>query len=193
MNPWIGRAVILLAAVLMIALRAPHGSRSRVVKVARSYKGRAEVILVTLAWIGFIVPLIWAVSPVFSFADYRLRLGPLLAGMTCLAVGLWCFHRSHVDLGTNWSVTLEVRENHRLVTHGVYRRVRHPMYTAFLMYGIGQALVVANWVAGPAYLIAMAVLFAFRIRAEERMMLDTFGNEYSAYRARTKRLLPGIW
>ena len=66
----------------------------------------------------------------------------------------------------------------------IYRLVRHPMYSVFLLYGIGQALVVANWV--------MAVLFAFRMRAEERMMLDTFGNEYSAYMAKTKRLLPGI-
>ena len=178
----------------MIGIRAPHGSRSRAVKVARSYKGRAEVILVTLAWIGFIVPLIWAVSPVFSFADYPLRLGPLLPGVACLAVGLRRFPPVSTSIsGTNWSVTLEVRESHRLVTNGVYRLVRHPMYSALLLYGIGQALVVTNWAAGPAYLIVMAVLLAFRIRAEERMMLDTFGNEYSAYMAKTKRLLPGIW
>jgi protein-S-isoprenylcysteine O-methyltransferase Ste14 len=42
-------------------------------------------------------------------------------------------------------------------------------------------------------LAAFGILFALRIGAEERMMLETFGDEYAAYRARTKRLIPGIW
>ena len=70
MNPWIAKAVILAASVVMVVIRAPHGRRSRAVKVARSCKGRREVALLTLAWMGFIVPLIWVVSPVFSFAEY---------------------------------------------------------------------------------------------------------------------------
>jgi protein-S-isoprenylcysteine O-methyltransferase Ste14 len=90
-------------------------------------------------------------------------------------------------------VTLEIRESHRLVTHGVYRAVRHPMYTALLLYSIGQALVVPNWIAGPANLIALAVLVTLRLPAEERLMLDTFGQEYAAYMSRTKRLVPGVW
>ena len=193
MNPWIAKAVILTAGIAMFVIRAPHGSRSHRLKVARSYKSRREVVLLTLAWIGFLVPLIWAVSPALSFADYPLRLAPFLAGVAWLAAGLWFFRKSHVDLGTNWSVTLEVRENHRLVTQGIYRFVRHPMYAALFMYAIGQALVVPNWLAGPSYLVAMGILFAFRIAAEERMMLETFGNEYAAYMAKTKRLVPGLW
>lgn len=193
MNPWLAKGVILAAAIAMFVIRAPHGSRSFGLKVARSRKGRREVFLLTLAWIGFFVPLIWAVSPIFSVADYSLRLGPLLAGVVCLVVGLWFFHRSHVDLGTNWSITLEVRENHQLVTHGIYRSVRHPMYAAIFLYAVGQVLVVPNWLAGPSYLIAIAILFAFRVGAEERMMLETFGDEYEAYMSKTKRLVPGVW
>jgi protein-S-isoprenylcysteine O-methyltransferase Ste14 len=108
-------------------------------------------------------------------------------------VGLWLFHRSHVDLGTSWSITLELRKEHRLVTEGVYRRVRHPMYSALLLYSLGQALALPNWVAGPSYLVAMGALFAFRVGPEERMMLAAFGPEYAAYMARTKRLVPGVW
>jgi len=98
------------------------------------------------------------------------------------------FYRSHADLGTNWSITLEVREQHRLITQGVYRRIRHPMYLALALYSIGQALVIPNWVAGPSNLIAFAILCALRVRAEERMMVEEFGDEYTAYSARTKRL-----
>jgi protein-S-isoprenylcysteine O-methyltransferase Ste14 len=193
MNPWIAKTVILAASVVMVVIRAPHGRRSRSIKVTRSCKGPREVVLLTLAWIGFLVPLIWVVSPVFSFAEYSLRPGPFGTGVLCLATGLWWFHRSHSDLGTYWSVSLELRENHRLVTQGIYRHVRHPMYSALFLYSIGQALVVPNWVAGPSYLVAFGILFALRIRAEERMMLETFGDEYAGYMARTRRLVPGVW
>ena len=193
MNPWIAKAMILAASVVLVVIRAPHGRRSRGVKVARSCKGPREVALLTLAWIGFLVPLIWVMSPVFSFAEYSLRPWAFGAGVLCLVGGLWWFQRSHSDLGTYWSVTLELRENHRLITQGAYRYVRHPMYAALFLYAIGQALVLPNWVAGPSYFVAFGILFACRIRAEERMMLETFGDEYAAYMARTKLLVPGIW
>ena len=193
MNPRIAMAVMLAAMVLMFAIRAPHGARSARVKVTRSAKDRREIVLLVFARIGYLAPLAWMAVPALSVADYPQRPAPLFAGTACLALGLWVFHRSHVDLGTNWSVTLEIREQHRLVTHGIYRSARHPMYTALLLYCIGQALVVPNWVAGPANLIALLVLVPLRLPAEERLMLDTFGQEYAAYMSWTKRLVPGVW
>jgi protein-S-isoprenylcysteine O-methyltransferase Ste14 len=193
MNPWVAKAVVLAATVVMMAIRAPHGHRSRGVKIAKSDKTPLETGLLVLAWVGFLVPLIWVASPAFSFAEYPLHTAPLVAGVVCVVIGLWLFYRSHADLGTNWSITLEVREEHRLITEGVYRRVRHPMYSALVLYSVGQALVIPNWVAGPSNLLAFSVLLALRIRAEERMMGERFGDEYAAYSARTKRLIPRVW
>jgi protein-S-isoprenylcysteine O-methyltransferase Ste14 len=177
----------------MIAIRAPHGRRSRNVKVVKSHKTSLETGLLALAWIGFFIPLIWLASPALSFAEYPLRLGPLVAGAICFVSGLWLFYKSHADLGANWSITLEVRERHRLITHGVYRRVRHPMYSALVLYSVGHALVIPNWVAGPSNVVAFAILFSLRVQAEEQMMSEAFGDEYAAYAARTKRLVPGVW
>ncbi len=193
MNPWIAKAVILVANVVLIAIRAPHGQRSRSIKVVKSRKGTLEIVLLSFMWIAFFVPLVWIAVPAFSFAEYPLRAGPLVAGIVCFAAGLWLFFRSHADLGTNWSITLEVRDQHQLITHGVYRRIRHPMYTAFFLYSIGQALVIPNWVVGPSYLVPFIVLFACRVGNEERMMVEQFGDEYTAYVSRSKRLVPGIW
>jgi protein-S-isoprenylcysteine O-methyltransferase Ste14 len=193
MNAWIAKAVVLTATVVMIAIRAPHGRDSRRVRVIRSHKTPLETVILVLAWTGFFIPLIWIASPAFSFAEYPLRVGPLVSGIVCFVIGLWLFYRSHADLGTNWSITLEVRERHRLITQGIYRRIRHPMYSALVLYGAAHALVIPNWVAGPSNLVALAVLFALRIRAEESMMLEQFGDEYTAYMARTKRLVPGVW
>src|SRR5438034_6302051 len=166
MNPWIAKALVLAGTVVLMAIRAPHGHRSRSVKVATSYKTPLETGLLVLAWVGFFVPLIWVASPAFSFAEYELGAGRFVAGLMCLVIGLWLFYRSHADLGTNWSITLEVREQHRLIVQGVYRRIRHPMYLALLLYSAGHALVIPNWVAGPSNLTAFAILFALCVRAE---------------------------
>src|SRR5215471_18845921 len=193
MNPWIAKTAVLVATVVMIAIRAPHGQRCRQVKVAKSHKTRLEVGLLALAWIGFFIPLILIASPAFSFGEYPLRAAPFVAGVICFVFGLWLFYRAHADLGTNWSLTLELREHHQLITRGVYRQIRHPMYSALALYSLAHALVIPNWVAGPSNMIAFAILLALRVEAEERMMRDEFGDQYAAYAARTKRLIPGVW
>lgn len=193
MDPRIAKIVVVAACVAMVVIRAPHGQRSRGVKVVKNRRGTREVVLLTIAWIGFFVPMLWVAKSVFAFADYPLEPVPLVAGTLCIVAGLWLFHRSHADLGTNWSITLQVREGHRLVIGGVYRRIRHPMYSALLLCSAGQALVLPNWIAGPSYLVAMTLIVAFRLGPEERMMLEEFGAEYEAYRSRTKRLVPGTW
>src|SRR3977135_1053894 len=108
MNPSIAKAVVIAGTVVMIAIRAPHGRRSRRVKVAKSRKTPLETGLLVLAWVVFFGPLVWVASPAFSFAEYPLRTGPLVAGVMCLVIGLWLFRRSHADLGTNWSINPEV-------------------------------------------------------------------------------------
>jgi protein-S-isoprenylcysteine O-methyltransferase Ste14 len=103
------------------------------------------------------------------------------------------FRRTHKDLGRNWSVTLEVRQQHALVTDGVYSRVRHPMYSAFWLWALAQALLLPNWIAGPAGIVGFGTLFLLRVTREEQMMTETFGEEYRAYMARTWRVFPGIY
>lgn len=193
MNPWYAKAVILLASVVMVAIRAPHGQQSRTVPIVKDRRDRLEAVLLTMAWIAFFLPLLWIVTPLFSFAGYPLQPVPFILGTLLLAFGLWLFHRSHADLGRNWSITLQMRENHQLITRGVYRRIRHPMYLALLVFAFGQALVIPNWFVGPSNALVMVVLFALRVRREEQMMREEFGQDYVTYSAETKRLIPSIW
>lgn len=103
------------------------------------------------------------------------------------------FHRIHRDLGRSWSVTLEIRDQHVLVTDGLYRHLRHPMYTAFWLWALAQLLLLPNLIAGPAGLVGFGVLFFGRIEREERMLLDKFGEGYRSYMVRTKRIIPWIY
>jgi protein-S-isoprenylcysteine O-methyltransferase Ste14 len=193
MNLWYAKAVVLATSVAIALIRAPHGNRSRKVKVVKSGRGPRETMLLTLAWLGFFLPLVWVFSPWLAFADYRLRPAPLITGIVLIVPGLWLFYRSHADLGTNWSMTLEVREGHTLVTQGVYRSIRHPMYSALFLLSIGLAFALPNVIAGPAYLVTYGLLFALRIGREEAMMREEFGKDYESYAARTRRLIPGVW
>ena len=194
MNPWIGNTAFLLGLVVFVAIRVPHDKRSKETKIAESHKGAVEVTLLALMGMGgFVLPLVFILSSLFSFADYALRLLPLLGGIMCLGFSFWLFHRSHADLGTNWSNSLELRENHQLIITGIYKSIRHPMYAAIFVYAIAQALLLSNWLAGPGCLAAFVLMLVFRLRPEERMMLERFGRPYQDYVAKTKRLIPGIW
>jgi protein-S-isoprenylcysteine O-methyltransferase Ste14 len=193
MQLWIAKATMIAANAAIIVIRAPHGRRSRTTPVARKRTGPRETVLLTIAWLAFLAPLLWISTPLLDFANYEFEPFAYGAGVVVLLLGLWLFHRSHVDLGTNWSVTLEVRQEHRLITSGVYRWVRHPMYLALLIFSLGQALALPNWIAGPIYGVSMLILFALRVGPEERMMIEEFGDDYRKYQMTTKRLIPGIW
>src|SRR5947208_4875636 len=95
-----------------------------------------------------LLPLLYLLTPWLDFANYTLP--PLLpwTGTGLMIFSLWLFWRSHTDLGQNWSVTLQVREGHELVTRGVYRSMRHPMYAAIWLWAIAQGLMLQNWLAG---------------------------------------------
>lgn len=193
-NPLFGKILFLIGIVSSIAIRVPHDKISKETKNIYSGKGVLEKILLLLMLLGgFLLPLLFIFTPLLSFADYSLSPAALTAGAICLVMYLWLFYRSHADLGRNWSVSLELRENHELVVSGVYRRVRHPMYAAIFFGTISQALFLSNWIAGPAGFAAFTLMFCFRLRREERMMSGQFGESYEEYRLRTKRLIPGLW
>ncbi|MGZ3687717.1 MAG: protein-S-isoprenylcysteine O-methyltransferase [Bdellovibrionota bacterium] len=194
MNPWYGKALFLVGVVVTVFIRAPHDSRNKKVRVAEDRKGPMEIFLLVVMGIScMLLPILWMSTSLLSFADYPLTPWALGAGAACLAMNFWLFHRSHADLGTNWSVTLQVREGHQLVSSGIYKRIRHPMYSSIYCNVLAQAFLLPNWIAGMAGLIGFTMMFAFRLRPEEQMMIDQFGDQYRAYASRTKRLIPGIW
>ncbi len=155
--------------------------------------GTRDRLLIALVGLGQVVlPLLFVWTPALGLADRAQPFACLPLGIVAMAAGLWLFWRSHVDLGDNWSVTLEIDAKHQLVTRGVYRLVRHPMYTSFFVSGLGQALLLANWIAGPAALAAVAVLVWVRLPNEEAMMVEAFGDEYRDYMRRTGGIVPRL-
>lgn len=112
------------------------------------------------------------------------------AGITGFGIAL--FGWAHHALGVNWTLILALSEKHELVTSGPYRRIRHPMYTAFFLIGFGFLFLSANWLVGLLYLGTLTAMYCARITVEEKMMRDRFGDRYCDYMHQTGRLLPRL-
>lgn len=183
---------ILLAAILLSSLiRTPYALRRRRIKINSSDKDLQERILLGLAGVGMmLLPLIYAATSWLDFADYGFQPWAGWIGSFIMLIAMWLFWRSHHDLGDNWSVTLEIRDQQGLITHGVYQSMRHPMYASIWLWCIAQALLAANWLVGLAGLLTFGVMYWLCVPREEAMMLQEFGNEYAQYMQRSGRILP---
>ena len=194
MTPFIAKLLWVAGIIGWYVIRYPHQRRSQKTPIASRRERVREGILLTISFSGlFMLPVIYVTTGEPQAADYPFH--PLLAwsGAAVFAVALIGFYRTHRDLGRFWSVTLAIRQTHELVTTGVYRHVRHPMYAAFFLWAVAQALLLPNWIAGPAGLVGFGTLFALRVGREERMMEATFGDAYRDYAARTWRVCPGVF
>ena len=194
MTPAAAKVVWVLGCIAWYVIRYPHQRRSRRTPVATRRDRRRDMVLMVISASGLgVVPALYVATRWFAFADYPFH--PLQAwlGVAVLMAAHALFYRTHRDLGRAWSVTLAIRAQHRLVTHGVYARLRHPMYAAFWLWAASQALLLPNWIAGFSGLVGFGTLFFGRVGLEERMMLETFGAEYRDYMARTKRVVPGVY
>jgi protein-S-isoprenylcysteine O-methyltransferase Ste14 len=161
-------------------------------KTVRRLDALEKTLLPAVTVGALLLPLFYIASPWLAFADYRLPAFLPWCGTAFMVAGLWLFYRSHADLGVNWSVTLELRKGHELVKEGVYRRIRHPMYAAIFLFSIAQGLMLSNWLAGWSGLATFAVLYFVRTPREERMMCESFGQDYQEYMQQTGRLFPRI-
>jgi protein-S-isoprenylcysteine O-methyltransferase Ste14 len=174
-------------------IRYPFERRARKIGVRKSLLDWKERSLLAAAVLGlFGIPATYVLTGFPAALDRPFVPAVAWLGLIPLIAALWLFRRSHVDLGRNWSITLQVREQHALVTAGVYRLIRHPMYSSFFLQGLAQMLLIPNWFAGLAGVAGAGILYGFRVLREERMMLESFGDEYRSYMASTKRIVPWV-
>lgn len=190
-NGTVGELAWFLAMISMFIIRAPHGKRNQTNEITGHRKDAMEQLVLTGMFLTMsALPTLELATRLFSFASYSLPEWTMWSGAVLQLPFVWLFWRSHADLGRNWSPGLEVRQDHALVTQGVYARIRHPMYAAIWLSAIAQPLLIQNWIAGFLVLPMFAALYLTRIPKEEAMMRETFGDAYRDYCARTGRIWP---
>jgi protein-S-isoprenylcysteine O-methyltransferase Ste14 len=187
------KIVFWAGTVMQVIIRTPFALRARPRRKAEQHVSSTETILLVLLTLAAgILPLIYLITNWLAFANYNLPAWMGWAGVFILICSLLIFWRAHADLESNWSPSIELYEGHTLITNGIYRYIRHPMYASQLVWGIAQLLLIQNWIAGPGSLILFIPFYILRSRAEEQLMLEKFGEEYRKYKLATGGILPKL-
>lgn len=181
------------AQIAHVILRYPYVAESADNDVIekREVSGDRPFLAIILATC-FLLPTAYLLSSVLAFADYTLPGWASAIGAILAVLGLWLIWRSHADLGRNWSAVVSAHSEHTLVTEGLYKYVRHPMYVSFFVFYVSQALLIHNWIAGALAPVSIVVLYFIRAGEEDKLMRDTFGAEYDEYCSRTGSVIPKL-
>ena len=119
------------------------------------------------------------------------EIGSAIVAFVIMAASIYLSYAAVQVLGKQWSLAARLVQGHELVTGGPYGLMRHPIYTSMFGMLIGTAIAISQW---PELLIG-AVIFllgtALRIRAEEQLLIDAFGDEYREYARKVPALVPG--
>ncbi|MCI0554768.1 MAG: isoprenylcysteine carboxylmethyltransferase family protein [Anaerolineae bacterium] len=184
-------AVYFLALIIEIVIRAPIDKKRKQEKISeRRFTEQEKSLLGLLALGGLVAPLIYALTNWLDFANYTLPMWAGWLGVLITVAALFVFWRAHADLGVNWSPTLEIREKHELITRGIYRVIRHPMYASQWLLAIATPLLLQTWIAGFLNLLVFIPFYIFRVKAEEQLMIEQFGDQYRSYMQKVGGVLP---
>jgi protein-S-isoprenylcysteine O-methyltransferase Ste14 len=180
------RTVSLLAFVgpMLLGLRERRGGP---MTRARQDGGDRAPLVANLAAFAMFFPALMIFS---GNSEGLMALLLALLGSLLTLAGAALVLRSRVELGAAWSFVPKADQETGLVTTGPYRLVRHPIYLGLILLPMGAALAFSSW---PAFFIVLSGIiptFAWRARAEEKLLSRTFGERYEIYRQRTKMIIP---
>jgi protein-S-isoprenylcysteine O-methyltransferase Ste14 len=175
----------IMFAATFLGRKRPSASRER-------KRTSASFAAIMVQGLGYAVawtlrrPLFTPILPVSMVIAILLSL--LVAG---LVVGAIAMISSAVrTLGKQWSFAARVVEDHKLITGGPYRLVRHPIYSGMLMMLVATGLAISHWAGLVAAVVVFSIGTALRVRIEERLLTETFGSAYADYMQRVPALIP---
>jgi protein-S-isoprenylcysteine O-methyltransferase Ste14 len=183
--------VIVLRTVSLLAFAGPMllGSIGRraepMTRGSQKGRGARPPVVANLSAFGLFLASLLILS---GSSEDSMALPLALSGSVLAVAGGVVVLRSRIELGSAWSFV--PKADGGLVITGPYRLVRHPIYLGFALLATGQALAFGSWPALMIVLFGIVPTFAWRARAEEKLLRRTFGERYAAYRRRTKMIIP---
>ena len=114
-------------------------------------------------------------------------------GMALVVIGLMVRVHSILTLKQYFTYSVAKVENHKIIETGLYKFIRHPGYLGQLIIFIGISISISNWLSILLMVIPVAMGYIYRIKVEERFMIEQMGEKYLNYQKRTKSLIPMIY
>jgi len=151
-------------------------------------KGSLAVVMVTQG-LGFAAAFFLAWAPFGRVHEQRII---FWVGIAVLVTGIVLRRLCFRALGQSFTGEVRVRAEQRVITSGPYRWVRHPAYTAGILMIVGVALTLGTWLGAVIALPLTVGGYWYRVRVEERALMDTLGPAYREYASRTWRFIPFI-
>jgi protein-S-isoprenylcysteine O-methyltransferase Ste14 len=183
------KIIFLIGFIISSVIRAPYTRRK--ISITYSRATMLDKLLLIFTFLGmFLLPIVYVITQWLNFANYQIPIWAGCIGVSILTFALWLFWRAHVDLGNNWLLLLQIRKEHKLITKGVFQYIRHPMYASLWLWCIAQPLLIQNWIAGWSGLVSFLPIYILRIKMEEKMMKEYFGEAYLSYINQTGRVIP---
>jgi protein-S-isoprenylcysteine O-methyltransferase Ste14 len=188
-------AVGVLRAVSLLAFAGPMllmagGRRGKPWTRANQEHSRRAPVVANLSAFGVFFASLLLFS---NSTEASLALQLALSGCLLALAGTALVLRSRSELGAAWSFLPKVDQTAGLVTTGPYRLVRHPIYLGLALLATGQALAFGSWPALLMVPFGIVPTFAWRARAEEKLLSRTFGERYAVYRQRTRMIIPYLF
>jgi len=173
-------------------IREYYSARYRKKPGVRGEHGILDIFLLALGGVGLTLPLVYVFSPLLDFAHYPRPAWLNIPGGFLLILGSILLWFSHHALGRNWTAGTGVTGEQEMVDTGIYRWLRHPMYTAHILWALGTVFLLPNWLAGLAFLPGALLIPWTRISQEEARLVQRFGDAYGDYRKKTPALFPRL-
>ena len=156
------------------------------------YKTSIRALLMRLMTSAFNVFLIFQLLGL-QILPYDNLLSSRLLGICMIILSTILFYLARIELGANWSHAsdYQIKKKHTLVTSGLYAYIRHPIYLAFLLSGLGVQFIVGSYLLLLLSIVLPWILY-WQAKAEEKILAAHFGDAYTEYRKKTFLFLPFI-
>jgi len=156
-------------------------------------EGIVSKIASVLGLLGFISMLAYVINPTWlKWASMSFPIWLRWAGVVIALLGFALLQWSQVTLSNSWSDTPRMMKEQILITSGPYHSIRHPIYTAFILILSSTLFISSNWLIGVCWAGMTILETASRIRFEESLMVEYFGDQYREYMKQTGRLFPKV-
>jgi protein-S-isoprenylcysteine O-methyltransferase Ste14 len=191
MNEIFWKAWYVILLLIWFCIQAYYWKEAVMHTTKKKIRPGFESFLVALNMVSMhILPLLVIFTQFFDAYAFQVADPVRFIFFIIFAFNIWLFLKAHRDLGKNWSIILEIKDGHRMVTTGIYEKIRHPIYTHFWIWVIAQGIILANGLVLAFGIASWGLLYILRVPKEEEMLIAEFGDEYREYMKNTGRIIP---